>query len=104
MSGLATLIGPWQEQFDQGAAAENGSAAALAKSFRWLQGRAVMAAQPSGNDTCTVDVEFQYRDRKEGQRFHLRLTSAGWRIEWIDPARALEQGIPYGTPVNQAEP
>ena len=63
-----------------------------------------MTAPPSGNDTCTVDVEFQYRDRKEGQRFHLRLTSAGWRIERIDPARALEQSIPYGTPVNQAEP
>lgn len=97
---VAHLARPLRARFE-GSSQDGEAAAGLRQSLFGVKGIAVMAADPTGNETCVVNVEFQYGDRKEGQRFHLRHRDASWQIERIETARPLEQIIPYGTPVDQ---
>ncbi len=93
------LTGPLRDRFLE-AGRDERSGAGLEQSFFGVKGIAVMAPQSSDGETWTVEAEFQYEDRKEGQRFGLRRVDGQWRFERIEPARPLEQAIPYGTPVD----
>ena len=94
------LSGALRERFTDTAEIErNGEG--LKQTLFGVKGIAVMAPRAIDGETCMVEAEFQYIDRKEGQRFRLRRGEGGsWRIEWIEPARPLPQTIPYGTPVD----
>jgi hypothetical protein len=96
------LTGELQDRFTDTADRER-DGAGLLQTLRGVKGIAVMAPQNADTDRCIVEAEFQYADRKEGQRFGLRRdpdAASRWRIETIEPARPLTQTIPYGTPVD----
>ncbi len=94
------LSGELRERFTDTAEIErNGEG--LEQTLFGVKGIAVMAPREIDDETCMVEAEFQYTDRKEGQRFRLRRGQGGsWRIERISPARPLPQTIRYGTPVD----
>jgi hypothetical protein len=77
----------------------------LARFTAPVKGLAVRASEKetAGPDLVRCPVEFVYSDRNEVQAYFLEREGDRWLIRRIDPVRAAQTIIPYGTPVEQVK-